>query len=451
MMDTKIVPFPLVAAAKPPLALFVRIGEAHKKLADLHASGRLPAKRVVVDASRVRHQKELIEALQDDGAEIVLDTEAAELAAPSKISGHSRHAPWALAGEGGLVGPDHFGAGARSDVIGQIARFAVAVGSNTVLAPAHNLGDPSCSDWSAVDARACALLRDALDKEGGRHIAIDYPVIAPHTFLNSDAFRGALIGRIVDLPIDNVWVRASGLGADAGPLTMKRYLSAMAGMHNMGKPIIADQLGGLPGLVAMAFGAVSGVAQGIGERERFDARGWFQPPPVREDDDGFGRAVRIGIPGLGRSATIKELELLATARGGRKLVTCLDRKCCLHGLKDMIDDPRRHAAYQAFSSVQALENIPHLSREHHLLNGPIAEADRLAREIKRLKPSDAEAALREIDLPRLMKRFHDHSRKVEKLRSTLERVHEARSDETPRARPVPPRQGNSQKAGEDRK
>jgi hypothetical protein len=294
-------------------------------------------------------------------------------------------------------------------------------------------------------------LRDALDREGGRDIAIDYPVIAPHTRLNSDAFRGALMGIIVDLPVDNVWIRASGLGADAGPLTMKRYLSAMAGLHNMGKPVIADQLGGLPGLVAMAFGAVSGVANGIGERERFDGRGWYQPPPVRKDDERFGRAVRIGIPGLGRSATIKELELLATARGGRKLVACGDRRCCPHGLKDMIDDPRRHAAYQAFSSVQALENIPHLSREHYLLNGPIAEADRLARGIKRLKPSDAEAALREIDLPRLMKRFHDHSRKVEKLRTTLERIHETRSDETPRARPVAPRHGESQEAGEGRK
>ncbi len=449
-METKIVPFPMTAAAKPRLAQFVRIGEAHKKLADLHASGRLPADRVVVDASRLRHQRELIEALQDDGAEIVLDTEVAELAAPSKVGGHSRHAPWASAGDGGLVGPEQFEADAASDVIGQIARFAVSSRIDTVLAPTHYLGDPSVTDWSVVDARACALLREALDREGGQHIAIDYPIIAPHTQLNSDAFRGGLMRMIVDLPVENVWVRASGLGSDAGPLTMKRYLSAMAGLHNMGKPVIADQLGGLPGLVAMAFGAASGVAQGIGERERFDARAWYQPPPPR-NEDGFGRAVRIGIPGLGKSATIKELELLVSARGGRKLVACGDRRCCPHGLKDMIDDPRRHAAYQAFSSVRALEDVPHLSRERYLLNGPIAEADRLARGIKQLKPSESEAALHEIDLSKLMKRFHDHSRKVEKLRTTLERIHENRSDETPRARPVAPRRSNSQEEGENRK
>jgi hypothetical protein len=112
----------------------------------------------------------------------------------------------------------------------------------------------------------------------------------------------------------------------------------------------------------------------------------------------------------------------------------------------MIDDPRRHAAYQAFSRVRALEEIPHLSREHYFINGPMAEADRLARRIKDLKPSKSEAALCEIDPSKLMKRFHDYSRKMEKLRRTLEKIHEARSDETPRARPVAPRHRHSLKA-----
>ena len=92
-MDRKILPFPLITPAKPRLAHFVRIGEAHKKLADLHASGRFPAERIVVEASRLRYQKELIEALREDGVRIILDTEVAELAAPSTVAGHSRHAP----------------------------------------------------------------------------------------------------------------------------------------------------------------------------------------------------------------------------------------------------------------------------------------------------------------------------------------------------------------------
>ena len=163
-MDAKILPFPLTASAKQPLAHFIRIGEAHKKLADLHASGRLPAKRIVVDASRLRHQKELIEALRENGAEIVLDTEAAELAALSKFSGHARHAPWASAGQGRPLGPEHFKDDAESDVIGQIARFAVAFRVDAVLAPTHFLGDPAFPDWSVIDRHACTLLRTALDR-----------------------------------------------------------------------------------------------------------------------------------------------------------------------------------------------------------------------------------------------------------------------------------------------
>jgi hypothetical protein len=51
----QILPFPSEAVSqsgKSPLAYFVRIGEAHNKLSDLHAAGRLPASRVVVDSSR---------------------------------------------------------------------------------------------------------------------------------------------------------------------------------------------------------------------------------------------------------------------------------------------------------------------------------------------------------------------------------------------------------------
>jgi len=70
----QILPFPNAGGATiSPIACFLRIGEAHRKLADLHAAERLPARRVVIDASRFRYQQELISALREAGAEIVLD------------------------------------------------------------------------------------------------------------------------------------------------------------------------------------------------------------------------------------------------------------------------------------------------------------------------------------------------------------------------------------------
>ena len=65
-MNAQILPFPKPPAVSvsSPVALFLRVGEAHRKLADLHATGHLPARRAVFDASRVRHQRDLIAALR---------------------------------------------------------------------------------------------------------------------------------------------------------------------------------------------------------------------------------------------------------------------------------------------------------------------------------------------------------------------------------------------------
>jgi hypothetical protein len=84
----------------------------------------------------------------------------------------------------------------------------------------------------------------------------------------------------------------------------------------------------------VCFGAISGFAEGVGERERFDAREWHKPPKVRSEDEEFGRSTRIAIPGLGRSVTLTDLRQLHDAKGGRRLIACADRNCCLHGFTD---------------------------------------------------------------------------------------------------------------------
>ena len=271
-------------------------------------------------------------------------------------------------------------------------------------------------------------------------MAIDYPVILPHVMLNDTSARGNIIGALGDLPIENAWIRASGLGGDAGPLTLRRYLAPISAFHNLGKPIIADHLGGVSVMAALAFGTVSGVAQGVGERERFDAASWHKPPPVRSEDAEFGRAVRVGIPGLYRSATLNELAVLASTTPGRRLISCGDRDCCLHGYDDMVSDPRRHAARQLFKAVSSLETGPDLRRESYFLDGPMADVERIARQVRLLRPSPVEARKRNIDLAGLMSRFQQHSRRMERLLAMLEALHQSRGDEGPRALPVQSRE-----------
>ena len=78
-MADNILHFPNDRGIRLPIAQFMRLGDSgHRKLAAIDTAGRLPAARVVVDASRLRRQKELVDAFQASGAETVLDTNVAD-------------------------------------------------------------------------------------------------------------------------------------------------------------------------------------------------------------------------------------------------------------------------------------------------------------------------------------------------------------------------------------
>jgi hypothetical protein len=223
----QILPLPTVKASTQPVGHFFRLGDSgHRQLSDLHAEGRFSPQRVVVDASRLHHQRELIRALRASGAQIILDTKAAELAAPSRFSGFASGAPWSKCGSGRPLGQEHFAPKASTDVIGRIARFAVDNSVDRVLAPTHWLATGVESDWFDIDRRACAALRDELDKVGGSRIAIDYLLIVPHIALDEIEQRGRFVGGLKDLPFENLWLRASGFGSDARPLTTRRYINS---------------------------------------------------------------------------------------------------------------------------------------------------------------------------------------------------------------------------------
>ena len=86
LVAAQILPFPNPPAGlAAPIACFIRVGEAHRKFADLHAAGRLPARRAVIEASRFRRQRELVTALREAGAEIVLDTGSGRTRGPGEV------------------------------------------------------------------------------------------------------------------------------------------------------------------------------------------------------------------------------------------------------------------------------------------------------------------------------------------------------------------------------
>lgn len=434
-MNATILPLPGIRAPIQQIGHFIRIGHVGHKIESLLEQGRFPAGRVVVEASELKSQRDLLSAFKSRGIEIVLDTNVAELSEIGRFDGLAKSAPWAQNGGGGPLRPEHFRKDHPDDLLGTIARVAVKFKVDAILAPCHFLFYGSKDGWFDVDRKSCELLRDALDREGGGNISIDYPLMSTYADLRDDAVRGFFVAGLQSLPFENLWIRTSGFGSDATPVGCKRYLSALANIHNLGKPIIADSLGGLVGLSSLAFGMISGISHGIGENERFNAAGWNKPrKKVEEGKPGGGRSIRIPIPGLDKSLTESELKSLAAVSGGHRLVVCRDRNCCAHGVDDMISNWRSHALHRAVNSIKELEAIPDQRRARHFLDNEMTNATRIAHQISSLNVADLD----------LSARLKKHSRKMDEMRSTLNNFYEIRGDLMPRAAALNARIGQHQ-------
>jgi len=361
---------------------------AHRQYEHLLAAGRLPAKHVIVDAFRAGSRKEFIRALRDSGTDVILDSKTAELSEIGRFSGMARRAPWAAATEARPLELRDFHATANIDLFGQIARIAVDLGVAAVMSLTHFLRNGAGDVCLAIDLEGVTHLRSALDREGGMSIDIDYPLILPHTRLQDRTDRTRFMEALKGLPFDNLILRLSGFGANAGSLSVKRTFAAVDDLHGLGYPVLLDHIGGPVGLGALAFGVVSGIAHGIGERDRFDARSWHKPPREREEGASFGRPIRIPPFGLDRAFRKRDLETIAAAPGGRRLIACPDRGCCPRGLDSMPQKPRHHIARQQFAVIDRLGGVRDTKRIDHFVNVDLRQAERTARGLERLETGD---------------------------------------------------------------
>ena len=370
-MTSSIVPFG--PRLHTPIGHVIRTGElSYRQYEHLHAEGSLPARHVIVDASKALFQKEFIRALRDSGADVILDTKAAELSEVGRFRGMAKGAPWAAIEEDRPLMPEDFQPetfrlSANIDLFGQMARMAVELGVAAVMAPTHFLRNGADDPWLPIDRGSVIRLRAALDREGGAAIAIDYPVILPHTRLQDESDRVRLMQGLDGLPFDNLVLRLSGFGSNAMPLPVKRTLIAIETLHVLGYPVLLDHVGGLVGLSALAFGIVSGIAHGVGERDRFNARDWHRPAKEREEGASFGRPIYLPLFGLDRAFRARDLKAIASATGGRRLVACPNRECCPRGFESMLENPRAHIARQQFGVIDRLGAVPDTRRIGHFL------------------------------------------------------------------------------------
>jgi hypothetical protein len=366
----------------PAIAGYLRIGyTGHRKLADLHAAGRLPFRRAVFDAAHLREQIELVKLLRESGCEIVLDPNFAEMATIGRFGSSAiQKLPWANLDRPWQ--PSDFDRRRNHDAAKAIAEFAVKAGVHAVLAPTHlveNLNDV----WRATDLRMCEALRYELDRCGGSGIAVDYQLITTAALLKDSSARTAFIADIQTMPIENVWLRASGFGATATGAGTRHFIESVRELHELDRPIIADMAGGFAALGAASFGAVAGISHGVGQKESFKAADWRKPP-----QGGGGASSRAYVQELDRYFKEEQLHAIFEAKGGRSRFGCADTSCCAHGGEDMIESGHAHFVTQRHRQLDDLSAVPEDRRAGHFLLRHLDPAIRTARHAVKLKIAD---------------------------------------------------------------
>jgi hypothetical protein len=373
-----------VLHSRPPeIGGFLRIGHTgHRKLESLLAANRLYFRRFVFDAAHIAEQIELVKSLRTSGYEIVLDPNSAEMATLGRFNSSVSKLPWGNPDKPWQ--PSDFGKGRNVDTAKAIAEFAMKYSVDAVLAPAHFV-DSLPNGWTTVDLKLCEELRHELDRSGGKNVALDFQIITTNTLLKDADSRELLISGVRHLPIENVWIRASGFGATATGPGARSFMESIRHFHELQRPLIADYSGGLSGLAAAAFGAVGGISHGVGQKEAFRASSWNTPP---NPDGRRGSTKLIYVPELDRSFKQEQLTALFGVRGARSRFGCNDTNCCAHGTEDMIENPHVHFITQRSRQLADLSNVPELRRAEHLLLNHLDKSVRTARMASRLRPSD---------------------------------------------------------------
>jgi hypothetical protein len=368
-----------------PLAHYVRIGgTGHNKLEEGLAGNRVPIDRAVFNAAVVKSQAGLRDALRAAGAELILDTNVAELSSIGRYDGQARSCPWAVAGR--PLSISDFEGFAGNERLLKIAQCAVGNKFRTILAPTHLLtgsDDPNL----ALDVRLCRELRAVLDASGGTGISIDYPLLISMTSLRDSRERAAYIAALRALPFENLWLRIGDFGASATPTGVRRYIDAAHDFTELGRPIVGDNIAGLNGLAALAFGAIGGIAHGVGIGETFNNGTWKRSPTSGGQG---GTGTRVLVPLLDRNFKLAQLKAIMEARGGRRMAACHDPTCCRRGYDDMVADPLGHYLRARNSQIMSLSRIPDFHRAEHFLSEDLSKAERTSAMIGRLDIADLE-------------------------------------------------------------
>lgn len=102
----------------------------------------------------------------------------------------------------------------------------------------------------------------------------------------------------------------------------------------------------------------------------------------------------------------------------------------------MINNHKKHSAYQSMKLINDLSAHPDLNRAAHFLKEPMNDCVSLARRLSKLKPPAALAEQHNVNADSMIKPLEKHYEDKIKIHQALERLLEDLGGENSRSRPV---------------
>lgn len=420
-------PRPRQARTGPrPLAFFVRVGRNdHREMLDLVGTGERGIFGFVIDAHHAERHRELMTEARKRDFDPILDPKTQPMGFVGSHNEKLAALPWGS--ERHHTVTDFEGVEGRERAE-RIVDFAVSHGFTQILGPTHLLSGPN-DRWLCHDIAMMGWTADFI-RASGTDLGLIYSLALPMEVLRVRAARRALVGALADALCDAIWLKIENFGDDATGEKTAAYIEACRDFHDRGLPVVADHVGGLPGLGALAFGAVGGIAHGVTMQQSFKAASWRRPPVPRR---GGGQPWRVYLPQLDMLVKPKIAEGFLTASTRvRGRYGCRDTHCCPQGVRDMTERPVRHALGSACSLYQRAREIEILSA--------VPESARVAgyldERVRRVSDAVAAAAgLSGLD-PTFQKSLAKKQRDISRFRHVMSLLAEAPPPETSAAAPL---------------
>lgn len=384
-------------------AIFARPGHNdHKLLCQLISEGRAGVAGCVFDPSFVEEQDELLRAVNGRNLWSILDPKSLELSTPGGFTARRRTLPWA--GMRPHAAPVLEG-NAGAEFAKHIVEFLLQHQFSAVFAPTHYLEKGFGDAWLTTDLRLLQLVRDELDRNGGKSVAIYYPLcVSTSTFFDA-AQRVALKVALKKAPRpDALWLRIHPFGGQSGHVTLESYIRAARDMQELEVPLVGEKVGNV-GTALLAFGALGGLEIGVSSGEAFDYKRLLQKRPATK---GFAPHRGVLLDALGISLEVKAAKVFFENRTLRAQYACRDAQCCRQGYTDTLKEPRRHFLLSRLGEVSKLGTAPFRERPSLYLERHLRPAtDKLGR-------------VAQADLPKpIMGRIEREQRKLSGWRNTL--------------------------------